>query len=98
MPSCWESVIRTGWLNCVTGRIKASGETIMKSLVGDYREEHLYVLRQSLECYRHYQKMIRELDAEVKCRMLRLPSKVDPATKPLGKERHPRKTPRRAEP
>jgi len=27
-------------------RIKASEETIMKSLVG----EHLYVLRQSLEC------------------------------------------------
>jgi transposase len=79
-------------------RIKASEETIMKSLVGDYREEHLYVLRQSLECYRQYQKMIRELDLEVKRRMARLPSKVDPATKPLGKERNPRKTPRRTEP
>ena len=27
----------------------------MKSLVGDYREEHLFTLRQSLESYRHYQ-------------------------------------------
>lgn len=34
------------------GRIRASEETIMKSLVGDYREEHLFVLRQSLESYR----------------------------------------------
>src|SRR5882724_4537178 len=80
------------------GRIKASEETIMKSLVGDYREEHLYVLRQSLECYRNYQKMIQDLDVEVKHRMGRLPSKVDPAAKPLGKERNPRKTPRRTEP
>jgi transposase len=79
-------------------RIKASKETIRKSLVGDYREEHLYVLRQSLECYRKYQKMIRELDAEVKRRMGQLPSKVDPALKPLGQERNPRKTPRRTEP
>jgi transposase len=79
-------------------RIKASEETIMKSLVGDYREEHLYVLRQSLECYRKYQKMIQELDTEVKHRMGQLPSKVDPVAKPLGKERNPRKTPRRTEP
>jgi transposase len=79
-------------------RIKANEETIVKSLVGDYREEHLYVLRQSLECYRKYQSMIQDLDLEVKHRMARLPSKVDPLQKPLGKERNPRKTPRRTEP
>ncbi|MBK7928954.1 MAG: IS110 family transposase [Bryobacterales bacterium] len=79
-------------------RIKASEETIMKSLVGDYREEHLYVLGQSLEFYRKYQTMIQELDIEVKERMGRLPAKVDPQQKPLGKERNPRKTPRRTEP
>jgi transposase len=79
-------------------RIKASAETIMKSLVGDYREEHLYVLRQSLATYRHYQQLIQDLDAEVKQRMCRLPSKVDPTEKPLKKERNPRKTPRRTEP
>ena len=70
----------------------------MKSLVGDYREEHLFVLRQSLESDRRYQKMIQDLDAEVKRRMSQLPSNVDPAVKPLGKERNPRKTPRRTEP
>jgi transposase len=79
-------------------RIKASEETIMKSLVGDYREEHLYVLRQSLECYRKYQEMIRDLDVEVKQRMGRLPSKVNSSAKPPAKERNPRKTPRRTEP
>jgi transposase len=79
-------------------RIRANEETITKSLVGDYREEHLYVLRQSLECYRKYQEMIQVLDVEVRRRMVRLPSKVDPAAKPLAKERNPRKTPRRTEP
>jgi hypothetical protein len=39
--------------------IQASEETIMKSLVGDYRQERLFTLRQSLESYRHYQKLIR---------------------------------------
>src|SRR3954467_4951137 len=79
-------------------RIKASEDTIMKSLVGDYREEHLFVLRQSLEGYRSYQKMIEKLDVEVKSRMANLPSKVDPLDRPLLKERNPRKTPRRTEP
>ena len=79
-------------------RVKASEETIAKSLVGDYREEHLYVLRQSLECYRIYQKMIQDLDVKVKHRMGRLPPLVDPAVKPLARERNPRKTPRRTEP
>jgi transposase len=79
-------------------RIKASEATIMKSLVGDYREEHVFVLRQSVEGYRSYQKMIENLDIEVKRRMASLPSRVDPVERPLRKERNPRKTPRRTEP
>jgi transposase len=78
-------------------RIKTSEETIAKSLVDDYREEHLYVLRQSLEYYRTYQKTIQDLDVKVKHRMGRLPPRVDPAVRPLAKERNPRKTPRRTE-
>jgi transposase len=42
--------------------------------------------------------MIENLDVEVKNRMVRLPSRVDPAERPLRKERNPRKTPRRTEP
>ena len=34
------------------GRIKATEETIVKSLVGNYRREHLFTLRQSLGAYR----------------------------------------------
>ncbi len=46
-------------------RIKASKETIIKSLVGDYRPEHVFTLKQSLDAYRHYQKMIETCDHEI---------------------------------
>lgn len=46
-------------------RIKASKATIVKSLTGDYRSEHLFTLRQSLESYRFYQNQISMCDVEI---------------------------------
>jgi len=50
-------------------RIQASEEVIAKSLVGDYRPEHLFTLRQSLAAYRSYQKLIDECDKEIRQRL-----------------------------
>jgi transposase len=47
-------------------RIKASEAVIAKSLVGDYRPEHLFTLRQSLAAYRSYQKLIDDCDREIR--------------------------------
>jgi transposase len=47
-------------------RIKASEEVIAKSLVGDYRAEHLFTLRQSLKAYRSYQTLIADCDTEIR--------------------------------
>jgi transposase len=47
-------------------RIKASEEVIAKSLVGDYRIEHLFTLRQSLTAYRSYQQLIDDCDREIR--------------------------------
>ena len=47
-------------------RIKASEEVIAKSLVGDYRPEHLFTLRQSLAAYHHYGKLIDHCDREIR--------------------------------
>lgn len=47
-------------------RIKASEEVIARSLVGDYRPEHLFTLRQSLGAYRSYQKLIDDCDREIR--------------------------------
>jgi transposase len=79
------------------GRIKACEETIIKSLVGDYRSEHLFTLGQSLRSYRHYQQLIQEVDLQVKQMVGQLPSKVAHGKKP-PKEKNPRKTPWRNEP
>lgn len=50
-------------------RIKASEAVIAKSLVGDYRHEHIFTLRQSVEAYRAYQTMIDDCDREVRQRL-----------------------------
>jgi transposase len=47
-------------------RIKASEAVIAKSLVGDYRPEHIFTLRQSLDAYRSYQKLIADCDREIR--------------------------------
>jgi transposase len=48
------------------GRVKASEEEIAAALEGDYRAEHLFTLRQSVESYRHYQKLIAECDRQMR--------------------------------
>jgi transposase len=46
-------------------RIKASEDVIAKSLVGDYRPEHLFTLQQSLAAYRYYEKLIHDCESEI---------------------------------
>lgn len=58
-------------------RIRASEETIAKSLVGDYRPEHLFTLRQSVALYREYQRRIADCEAEMQSLMKHLPTKAD---------------------
>jgi hypothetical protein len=47
-------------------KVAASAETIAQSLVGDYRSEHLFTLRQSLQAYRQYQKWITDATSRSK--------------------------------
>jgi transposase len=56
-------------------RIKASKSVIAKSLVGDYRREHLFTLKQSLQCYRQYQQLIDDCDAEIRALLAEFESK-----------------------
>jgi len=55
-------------------RIKSDTSTIAKSLEGDYRAEHLFVLRQALELYDYYQQQIAECDAQIYEEMKKLES------------------------
>lgn len=64
-------------------RVRATEETIAKSLVGDYRSEHLFTLRQSVKLYRQYQEQIAECEAEIHRLMMKLNTKADPVERPL---------------
>lgn len=63
-------------------RIKASIETVTKSLVGDYRPEHIFTLKQSLTAYRYYQQLIGDCDREIQQRLEAFSSKDDGTTAP----------------
>ena len=67
------------------GRIKATEQTIAKALVGDFRREHLFTLRQSLEAYRHYHQLIAACDLEIQHFLKQFESRVDTAAQPLPK-------------
>ena len=49
-------------------RIKSSDTEIANALTGDYRQEHLFVLKQELHLYEVYQQQIRAIDEQIeKC-------------------------------
>jgi hypothetical protein len=75
-------------------RIKADVETIRKSLVGHWRAEHLFTLKQSRSLYITYQEQIQDCDREIEKLLESTPSRVDPDQKPMPpdqKNGHPRK-------
>ena len=74
-------------------RVRKSTVAEMEAaLVGDYRAEHLFVLRQSLEAYRFYQAQIERCDQEAEGLLRQLaerpqpPLEPKPSTKPLANE------------
>jgi transposase len=72
-------------------RIKASAETIAKSLVGDYRTEHLFTLGQSVASYRHYQQLIADCDREIQQQMETFESKAEPQAAHPSQKLNPRR-------
>jgi transposase len=66
------------------GRVKASEETMVQALTGDYRAEHLFTLKQSLAAYRQYQKFMRGCDLEIEQQLKQFDAKVDVKAAPLA--------------
>jgi transposase len=64
-------------------RIKADAATIVKSLCGDWKEEHLFTLGQARAIYAHYQQMVSECDTQIASHLRRFESRVDLAKEPL---------------
>jgi len=93
-PCCWTSgfptVIVAEKRRNKKNRIRASEDTIRKSLVGNWRQEHLFTLKQSLQLYRTYQEQTVECDQEIEKLLGHFEPRVDPNKKPLppGRKRN----------
>lgn len=70
-------------------RCKQPESVIRKSLRGNYREEHLFTLKQELEAYEFYQKQIQECEEAIKKKVEMLSPLKDVASR--KKTKKPRK-------
>lgn len=71
-------------------RIKASVATIAKALVGDYRREHLFCLRQNFQAYQSFRQLILDCDQEIETTLAKLSTKTNlPLPTPTKKPRKP---------
>ena len=64
-------------------RVKTSDAEIAKALEGEYREEHLFTLRQALELYDFYLARLAECDVRIEEALRGWEKKADPAAAPL---------------
>lgn len=76
-------------------RIKATEETIRKSLEGNWRAEHILALKQRLWLYRTYRDQINDCDKEIEKQVAAFEAKVDPAQKPMPEDRKRRQRQRK---
>jgi transposase len=63
-----------------------SSETIAQSLVGNYREEHLFALRQAVELYETYQDKIADCEKEILAQLNSYPNTTDDQPPPPAKK------------
>lgn len=64
-------------------RCRASEEQIVGALTGHYRDEHVFALRQALECYDFYQRQLQECDRLIEQRLSELARTQDAAAAEL---------------
>jgi transposase len=72
---------------------KNSEEIIAKALVGNYRDEHLFALKQAVELFEEYGKQTAACDAKIGAALADIEKKADGATLPKKKS-----TPRKNQP
>ena len=72
--------------------VRKSSQEIAQALEGDYREEHLFALRQALELYEGYQMRIAECDQRIQAALGELQSSHGGASKLEVPPSRPRKT------
>lgn len=64
-------------------RVQATPEVLQKSLLGNWRDEHLFTLQQSLDLYRSYLSQIVAAEQKIESLLGEFSARVDPEQKPL---------------
>lgn len=68
-------------------RIKASPETIRKSLEGNWHPEHLFTLEQSRKSLRHYREQMAACEEAIEKRLVQFAPQIDAEQRPLPPDR-----------
>jgi transposase len=77
---------------------KKSAAVMRQSLEGNYREEHLFELKQSLALYDYHSEIIQECDRKIESKYKELPSQVDLEIQPLPASKKQERKPRKNQP
>lgn len=72
-------------------KVRAERQTVVASLTGHYRAEHLFTLKQSLTAYRNYQQLLAECDREIQRLIGAMPGKSDGSNFPSSPSRQKRR-------
>jgi transposase len=73
---------------------KNSEEIIAKALMGNYRDEHLFALKQAVELFEEYGKQIAACEAKIAAALAEFEKKADGATLPKKKSKPRKNQPR----
>lgn len=79
-------------------RIKASRDTIAKSLCADWRLEHLFTLQQTYQLWQKHQALIAECDQQIAARLAEFDTRTAADAPPLSAPKTSHKKPQRNEP
>lgn len=74
------------------GRCHNSQQTIAQSLIGNYRDEHLFALRQAIELYEIYQSKIADCEKAIIEQLNSYPDATDDEPPPPGSKKSERST------
>jgi len=72
-------------------RIKHSTDTIAKALEGDYRQEHLFALKQAVELYCFYQQQLEACNQQIQAYLMQMDSALNIDSQPIKRKKKPSK-------
>lgn len=81
--------IRLPWRNSATSGLRATKATLRAALTGDYRQEHLFGLRQAHAGYQFVMQQIAEVDAQLAAMLAALsaaPAPMEESGRPKPKQ------------